>query len=417
MNRAAGLRVVFVIGSFWPEIGGLQRSTERLAVQLVKLGHEVNVVTQLGHGAKALERRSGLLIHRYAAGRGFTSLAAHAGRFRGADVICVFGVGSDPTAAWWRPVLDAHAALHTVRLLKPGTDGDITRAGIPAPMYRQFHGVLCQTDHIAAEAQRVGIPSASCFPVRNGLDLQGWRRALPSQPVARRQLGLGEATFVVLGLGRFIRRKRFPDLLRSLAGFVSRTPPQPGRSLPVLLLHGSGFAHGESEEAELRRLAGQLIPSVDVRFVPPTVDPRVTLAASDVLAVLSEREGAPNVLIEGFAAGRPVIATDLVGHRVYIHPGQEGLLVPVGDIDAVAASLRLLFDEPTLRREMGRAAELGAARFDVSSTASDYLRAFTAARHRQAHSLPRSFREPGGGQLRDHQAVHAGDLDRARHGP
>jgi glycosyltransferase involved in cell wall biosynthesis len=403
---------VFVIGSFWPEINGLQRSTERLATQLVRLGHDVRIVTQLGPSGVRMAQPTGLTVHRYEAGTDFTSSAAEAGQFDGADVLCVFGVGNDPAAAWWRPVLDARLAHHGVRLLKPGTDGDVTRAQIPGSMYIRFDGVLCQTRRIASEAQALGVPSGSCFAVRNGLDVETWRDALPSQQDARLLLALPDAGFVVLDLGRFIRRKRFPDLLRSFARFASESrPPRRGDEPPVLLLHGSGFARVDSDEAELRGLAKRLMPSADVRFVPPTVDPRLTLAAADVLAVLSEREGAPNVFVEAFASKRPVIATDLVGHRVYVHHGREGLLVPVGDQGAVVASLRRLHDQPGLLSHMSRAAFVAAAHFDVSSTAGDYLHAFTTSRQRRACAPQEPFREH---RRSTHQA-YGGELEVARH--
>lgn len=85
-----GLRIVFVSEYFWPEIGGLERSTERLGAHLAVLGHPVRMVTQLLPGTAAHERRCGIDVSRWesTAGAPFTARAAAAGVFATADVVC-----------------------------------------------------------------------------------------------------------------------------------------------------------------------------------------------------------------------------------------------------------------------------------------------------------------------------------------
>jgi glycosyltransferase involved in cell wall biosynthesis len=404
-NGLAAARVVFVIESFWPEVGGLQRSTQRLAEHLVQRGHVVTVVTRQVPGAASPERRHGVVIHRLPDGPGtFTTEAARPGLLADADVICVFGVGSDVTASWWRPVLDSR---HAVRLLKPGTERDLSIVGVPAAMLRRFDGLLCQTSEIASEAQRLGVPARACFPVRNGLDLGAWRDDMPGRGDARAQLDVGDDAFCVLGLGRFIRRKRFGDLVHAFAGLARAATSSNGHAL-TLLLHGSGFGLPGDVEAELRHRVSSVAGSAHVRFVSPRVDPRVTLAAADVLAVCSEREGAPNVFVEAFASGCPVIATDLTGHRVYVQHGCQGLLVPVGDVAAQATALRDIHRRPHARQAMAGAAAATAARFDISHAADDYLRAFRLARQIRDGSPPTQDRRspPAAGSVPQHGGVH-----------
>lgn len=68
------------------------------------------------------------------------------------------------------------------------------------------------------------------------------------------------------------------------------------------------------------------------------------------------REGIPRSLIEAAAAGRPIIASDVIGCRQVVRDGIEGILVPAGDVDAAARALAQLAANPTLRRRMGAAA-------------------------------------------------------------
>ena len=80
---------------------------------------------------------------------------------------------------------------------------------------------------------------------------------------------------------------------------------------------------------------------------------QAVLEAADVLAAPSlGGESFGMVLTEAFAAGRPVIASDIAGYRDVVRDGIDGLLVPVGDAQALAEALRDLYDEPERRRAL-----------------------------------------------------------------
>jgi glycosyltransferase involved in cell wall biosynthesis len=65
-------------------------------------------------------------------------------------------------------------------------------------------------------------------------------------------------------------------------------------------------------------------------------------------------EGLPTVLLEAAACGRALVATDAPGCREVVHHGDNGLLVPVGDAQALAESLARLLGDASLRHAMGR---------------------------------------------------------------
>ncbi len=85
-----------------------------------------------------------------------------------------------------------------------------------------------------------------------------------------------------------------------------------------------------------------------------------------VAMLLSYREGLPRSLVEAAAAGRPIVTTDVPGCREVVRDGKEGLLVPLGDIDAAARALMTLAADPGLRNRLGAAAN---ARFHERFTA------------------------------------------------
>jgi glycosyltransferase involved in cell wall biosynthesis len=75
-----------------------------------------------------------------------------------------------------------------------------------------------------------------------------------------------------------------------------------------------------------------------------------------IAVLLSYREGLPRSLVEAAASARPIVTTDVVGCREVVRNEIEGLLVPLGDIEAAARALTRLAGDPALRRRLGEAA-------------------------------------------------------------
>src|SRR5438094_5912187 len=70
------------------------------------------------------------------------------------------------------------------------------------------------------------------------------------------------------------------------------------------------------------------------------------------------------VLLEAMASGKPIVATDIDGFRTVVTPGREGLLVERKSARGLARALRTLFQDPELRRELGRRGAETARRYD-----------------------------------------------------
>jgi len=100
--------------------------------------------------------------------------------------------------------------------------------------------------------------------------------------------------------------------------------------------------------------------------------------ASAHIAVLpSQREGLPLSLLEAAACGRPLIATDVPGCRAVIRPGINGLLVPLGDADALADAIDQLAADAALRRKFGQASrELVEREFSAARVGRDLVQLY-----------------------------------------
>jgi glycosyltransferase involved in cell wall biosynthesis len=129
-----------------------------------------------------------------------------------------------------------------------------------------------------------------------------------------------------------------PDLL--VRAFMM-LPPEVDATLAV---HGSEKGY-ETYAAGLRALAGD---DGRVSFPGPfrREELRRVLAGLDVLVVPSRwYENAPGVIFEAFAAGMPVVATDLGGMSEFVRPGKNGLLFALDDVEELAGRLRTLAAE------------------------------------------------------------------------
>jgi glycosyltransferase involved in cell wall biosynthesis len=95
-------------------------------------------------------------------------------------------------------------------------------------------------------------------------------------------------------------------------------------------------------------------------------DIRPVMRQASVYVLPSYREGTPRTALEAMAMGRPVITTDAPGCRETVRDGENGYLVPVKDIGALANAMERFISQPSLVPEMGRRGrEIAEERYDV----------------------------------------------------
>jgi glycosyltransferase involved in cell wall biosynthesis len=88
-------------------------------------------------------------------------------------------------------------------------------------------------------------------------------------------------------------------------------------------------------------------------------------------------EGIPKSLIEAAASGRPLIATDVPGCREIVQHGENGLLVPVNEPEALADAIMQLAANPELRRRMGKKSrEIAVSGYSVEKVVGLFYQVF-----------------------------------------
>jgi glycosyltransferase involved in cell wall biosynthesis len=180
-----------------------------------------------------------------------------------------------------------------------------------------------------------GVPRARLRCIPNGLDLVEWPSPPPRAPGGQR---------TIVSVARFAHHKRHADLVHAFATLQAR-------GLDArLVLPGDG--------PELRTITA-LVRDLGLEnrvSLPGLLDRcelRDLLLAADVFALVSESEGMPGTVMEAMACGLPVVGTRVNGTAALVADGETGLLVELGDRDALEAALETLLADPDRRARMG----------------------------------------------------------------
>ena len=184
--------------------------------------------------------------------------------------------------------------------------------------------------------------------VYNGVSTADWRRALdPAR--GRELLGVRPGVPLVGIVARLDSWKGHAVFLRAMARLKEIAPEARG------VVVGDAPPELPEYRQGLETLSDQLGLAETVSFVPFQTELAPVMSALDV-AVLASTTPEPfgRVLIEAMAAGRPVIASDSGASREIIDDGQQGVLFPPGDHDALTRAIARVLSDPALAAEMGR---------------------------------------------------------------
>jgi glycosyltransferase involved in cell wall biosynthesis len=131
------------------------------------------------------------------------------------------------------------------------------------------------------------------------------------------------------------------------------------------------------QETRLKSMATALGVESRVRFLGWRTDASALYQAADICVFPSRYEPLGNTVIQAWAHGLPVVAAASQGPAALIEDGEDGLLVPVDDADALAGAVRRLLDEPMLRiRLVQQGSERVEAEFSEAAVVAQWRELF-----------------------------------------
>ncbi|MFO7571654.1 MAG: glycosyltransferase family 4 protein [Gaiellaceae bacterium] len=344
------MKVLIVSGIWPPDVGGPASHAPELGAFLRSRGHAVEVVVTAD--ARPAEQPYPVAWVDRAAPRGLrharcvSLIRRHAAR---ADVVYAtsmlgrasLGAGLARTPLVVKLVADeAYERARRFRLFDGDLDafqrfeGGLRVKALRASRnkaLRRVDRLVCPSSYLASLAVTWGVPESRVVVLPNPAPMLP---DLPGREEARERFGVSGSTLAFAG--RITRQKSLEVALAALA-----------RVDGVDLL-----VAGEGPDLEaVRASASELGVDARVRFLGP-LDRDGVLAlfrAADASLLSSSWENFPHTVVESLAVGTPVVSTAVGGVAEVVRDGENGLLVPAGDVVALAEAIRRVTSETGLR--------------------------------------------------------------------
>ncbi len=349
MNAGAGrLRITLPTGIFPPDIGGPASYVPRIAEALTARGHAVAVITladdPAGGGAYSFPVRR-ILRKMPRIPRMIRTILAIAASARAADLIYANGLFIEAAIAamlarrklvmkivgdWaWERARNRGEDIPTVEEFQSRRQSLRSEAvkRLRTQVTQRADAVIAPSRYLSAVVAGWGVPARKIEVVYNALE------APPETESAR--LPPFEGTTLIT-VARLVAWK-------GIDGLVEITSERKDWRLFVV---GDG-----PERRNLEKLANRSGADDRVIFTGGLPRGRVFahMKAADVFVLNSLYEGLPHIILEAFAAGLPVVATNAGGSKEVVEDGRNGLLVPPQRKDLLAAAIRRLNSETGLR--------------------------------------------------------------------
>ncbi|MFO0996139.1 MAG: glycosyltransferase [Alphaproteobacteria bacterium] len=218
--------------------------------------------------------------------------------------------------------------------------------------YRHCDHLVGNTRDIVKYLTESGWPAERAHYLPNFVDSQ------PLAALPRAMFSTPDGVPLALALGRLHENKAFDILIAAL------------RDVPRLWLWIAGEG---PEKASLEAQAASLGVGERLRFIGWREDVPALLAAADMLVCPSRHEPLGNVVIEGWAHHRPVIAAASAGPLALIRDGDNGLIVPIDDAVSLAKAIERIIDDRGLATHL---VDGGWRAFDAEFTEAAVVRQY-----------------------------------------
>jgi glycosyltransferase involved in cell wall biosynthesis len=216
---------------------------------------------------------------------------------------------------------------------------------------------IAPSNFVKALLVREGTGATKVTTIYNGVNLERFRNA-PVTDDIRVKYGIGPGALIVVSISQLIPEKGIGYLIDAAAVALRQ-------GADVAFIHlGDGRCAAEyrAKVADLG-IANRFI-FAGLKNLPEIAS---ILQQSDIFTLpCTWGEAFSLVILEAFAAGKPVIATGVGGNVEAVEDGRNGLVVPPGDAGALAAAITALYDSPERRQAMARESAMRSRFFSVN---------------------------------------------------
>lgn len=372
------MRVLHVIDSL--QTGGAEISLVSLAPHLLALGCDYEVASLAGGSLTKDLRKQGIVAHEVGGAGRLQQLRRLVALVRRAKPDILY------TTLFWASQLGRVAGLVTRTPVVGSFVNDtyspmrlvdnprLSRAKMTVVQLVDLATSRLPVHYLAvsetvkeANSRYLRIPQEKISVVRRGRDVALYSPSSSGKAYLESVLGEIPTGPVLLNVGRLVDQKGQRYLVEAMRHVVER------HLGAVLLIAGEGL-----HRAALEGLIAELGLRGSVVLLGNRPDVPNLLHSADVAVFPSLYEGAAGVIVEAMMAGKPIVATDLPTIRECLGGAENGLLVPPGDPEALAAALHRVLADSHLRASMGEAASAEArARYDLGDKAEATLRVFS----------------------------------------
>jgi glycosyltransferase involved in cell wall biosynthesis len=343
-----------------PRAGGAETHLHEVFGRLATWGHDVTLLSSGFPGGLSQETLDGMKVHRIGSRMTFgLRVPLYFKRALELDAfhVVVEDLNKVPVFMpfWTRTpvVLLVHHLFGTTAFHEASIPVAAATWLLERPIPRVFGALptMAVSESTAADLRKRGMTAQHIVVVPNGVELD---RLTPVAEDGR----FPEPT--ILYLGRLKRYKGVDLILRAVARLREKGTPV------RLLIAGQGDYQGSLQALQSRLGIGDT--GRFLGYVPEEEKIRL-LQQSWIHVLTSPKEGWGISILEAAACGTPTIASDSPGLRDAVRDGRTGILVPHGDVDALAEALSSLLKNTQTRREMGVAARSFAEDFTWEASA------------------------------------------------
>ena len=230
-------------------------------------------------------------------------------------------------------------------------------------MHRFTTAALGNSKAVVQQLYEEGFTSNNTSLVYNGIDLWPFQNLLTKQEL-RDNLSINQDALVFIIVANLIPYKGHLDLLNALGKIHSQLP----KSWKLLCVgNDNGILSQLKEHSQMLGINNH------VEFLGKRVDTPQLLAAADIGILCSHEEGFSNAILEGMAAGLPMVVTNVGGNAEAVEDMQTGLVVKAQDPESLGSALLSMALAPELRTRFGQAGkERIAQHFTLQQCAQNY---------------------------------------------